>query len=222
MAFITRSAQNLQMPRNNFQSHFDWTMSLDPWFFFTPWGHFTKSHLLRKVTLVDFDKVARPCFARHLSGLCSYIWNLVDFFTFCRKSAKCAVYTVQCTVYTEYKEWLCRITPAACQIAPTPYHECTRSHQLRTMTERGHINSVPWLNAVTSTPYHECTQIVDSVKSLSFSLTMQKIFWTNCVHSWYGVGVTAFMHGTKLMRFGKVTLQSTKISIKWLWPVKVT
>jgi hypothetical protein len=50
----------------------------------------------------------------------------------------------------------------------------------------------------------------------------QKIFWTNCVHSWYGVSVTAFIHGTELMRFGKATLRSTKLSIKWLWPVKVT
>ncbi len=50
----------------------------------------------------------------------------------------------------------------------------------------------------------------------------QRIFWTNCVHLWYGVGVTTFIDGAELMRFGKVTLQSTKINIKWLWPVKVT
>jgi hypothetical protein len=25
---------------------------------------------------------------------------------------------------------------------------------------------------------------------------------TNCVHSWYGVGVNACIHGTVLMRFG--------------------
>ncbi len=33
--------------------------------------------------------------------------------------------------------------------------------------------------------------------------------------------MTVFIHGTELMRFGKVTLRSTKISIQWLWPVKV-
>ncbi len=36
----------------------------------------------------------------------------------------------------------------------------------RKVTLRGHINSVPWMYAVTPTPYYECTQFVDSVKSL--------------------------------------------------------
>ncbi len=92
----------------------------------------------------------------------------------------------------------------------------TKSHQLRTVNERGHINSVPWLHAVTSTPYHEWTRLSTLIQF------KQRIFWTNCVHSWCGVDVTAFIHGTELMRFGKVTLRSTKISIKWLRPVKVT
>ncbi len=64
--------------------------------------------------------------------------------------------TVQSTVYSvdrNHIEWLCGITPAAYQIASTPYYDFTRSHQLRTMTLRSHINSVPWLYAVTSTPY---------------------------------------------------------------------
>jgi hypothetical protein len=46
-------------------------------------------------------------------------------------------------------------------------------------TLRSHINSVPWMYTVTPTPYNECTE---------FS---KRIFWTHCVHSWYGVGVTA-------------------------------
>ncbi len=50
--------------------------------------------------------------------------------------------------HRNHVEWLCGITP-------TPYHECSRSHQLRTMNDRGHINSVPWMYAVTLTPYHE-------------------------------------------------------------------
>ncbi len=78
------------------------------------------------------------------------------------------------------------------------------------MTLRSHINSVPWMNAATPTPYHECTQFVDSDKSLSFSLT--RGFF----------GPIAYIHGTELMRFSKVTLRSTKISKQWLWPVKVT
>ncbi len=77
--------------------------------------------------------------------------------------------SVHCTIL--YMVWLCRITPAACQITSISYHECTRSHQLRTMNARGHINSEPWMNVVTPSLYHECTQFVDSVKPLSFSLS---------------------------------------------------
>ncbi len=65
--------------------------------------------------------------------------------------------------------------------------------------------------AVTSTSYYECTQLVDSVKSLSFS-------WTR---GWF-FGPIAYIHCTELVWPRKVTLRSTKISIKWLWPVKVT
>ena len=67
--------------------------------------------------------------------------------------------TVHYSVHRNHIEWLCGITLAASKL-----------HQLRTMTLRCHINSVPWLYAVTTTPYHECTQFVDSVKPLSFSL----------------------------------------------------
>jgi hypothetical protein len=52
------------------------------------------------------------------------------------------------SVHRNHVEWLCGITS-------TPYYECSRSHQLRTMNDRGHINSVPWMYAVTQTPYHE-------------------------------------------------------------------
>ncbi len=85
----------------------------------------------------------------------------------------------------------------------TSYHECTRTHQLRTMNDRGHTNSVPWMHAV-------CR------------LRQATFIQTNCVHSWYGVGVTPVIHGTELMRFCKVALRSIKIHIKWLWPVNVT
>jgi hypothetical protein len=60
-------------------------------------------------------------------------------------------------------------------VTSTSYHEWPRSHQLRTMNERGHTNSVPWMNAV-------CR------------LRKATFIQTNCVHSWYGVGVTAFIH----------------------------
>ncbi len=113
--------------------------------------------------------------------------------------------TVQCTQesrgmtlqnHTNSVPWMLAVTS-------TPYHEWPRSHQLRTMNERGHTNSVPWM-------YADC------------QLRKATFIQTNCVHSWYGVGVTGFIHGTELMRFGKVALRSAKISIKWLWPVKVS
>ncbi len=71
------------------------------------------------------------------------------------------------------------------------------------MNDRGHTNSVPWMHAV-------CR------------LRQATFIQTNCVHSWYGVGVTPVIHGTELMPFCKVALRSTKICIKWLWPVNVT
>ncbi len=121
------------------------------------------------------------------------------------------------SVHRNHVEWLCGITPTRTMnarghinsvpwmtaVTSTPYHEWPRSHQLRTMNDRGHTNSVPWMHAVCRLPKATFIQ-------------------TNFVHSWYGVGVTAFIHGTELMRFGKVALRRTKISMKWLWPVKVT
>jgi hypothetical protein len=43
------------------------------------------------------------------------------------------------------------------------------------------------MNAVTPTPYYECTEFVDSVKSLSFSLS--RGFF----------GPIAYIHGTELV-----------------------
>jgi hypothetical protein len=56
------------------------------------------------------------------------------------------------------------------QIASTPYHEY----------ERCNTNSVPWMYAI-------------GLNESGFTVT------TNCVHSWYGVGVTAFIYGTELV-----------------------
>ncbi len=122
--------------------------------------------------------------------------------------------TVQCTVYTETtkndfveshqlhtKSHQLRTKTYA--VTSTLYHDFTQSHKLRTMNERRHTN--------------ECRP--RQVTVIQFN---QKIFWANWVHSWYRVGVTAFIHGTELLRFGKGTLRSTKISTQWLWPVKVT
>ncbi len=120
------------------------------------------------------------------------------YFTYSKH--KIRQYTVhrKCTVYTEI----------TCSDSAESHQPHTKSHQLRTMNACGHINSIPWLYVVTSTPFHECTQFVNSVKSLQFN---QRI-----------LRPIAYIHGTDLMRFGRVTLRSTKISIKWLWPIKVT
>ncbi len=140
----------------------------------------------------------------------------------------CAVYTAQCTqkLRTMNARGHINSIPWLYAVTSTPYHEWTRSHQLRTM--------IPWMNAVTPTPYHDSMNerghtnsvpwmhAVCRLRQVTFIQFNQRIFWANCVHSWYGVGVTPFIHGTELMRFGKVTLRSKKISIKWLWPVKVT
>ena len=53
------------------------------------------------------------------------------------------------------------------------------------------------MKAVTPTPYHECTN--DLLFKLNESDLTES---TNCVHSWYGVGVTPVIHGTELMQFG--------------------
>jgi hypothetical protein len=50
------------------------------------------------------------------------------------------------------------------------------------------INSVKSLYVVTSTPYYECTRS-HQLRKVSFIQLNHKIFWTNCVHSFYGVGV---------------------------------
>jgi hypothetical protein len=132
------------------------------------------------------------------------IWQIFLNYVLKNPPNELLLWCVHCTVYTE-----------------TPYHECTRSHQLRTMTLRSHIHPVPWMNAVTPTPYHECTQFADSVKSLSFSLT--RGFF----------GPIAYFHGSELVWLRSFMVRSwcdlvkwpygvKKISIKWLWPVKVT
>ncbi len=139
---------------------------------------------------------------------------------FLKKFAKW-ITTVHCTVYTDHVEWLCGITPAPCQIASTPYHECTQSHQLRAMNDRGYSNSVPWMYTVTQTLYHEWpgSHQLRTMNARSLS-TPSSHFHSD--QSWYRVGVTPVIHGTELMRFCNVALRTTKIRIKWLWPVNVT
>jgi hypothetical protein len=105
------------------------------------------------------------------------------------------------------------------QMNPTvQYTQCT--HQLRTMTWRGHISSVKSLYAVTPTPYDECTQLVQKILWLIWIKVTWRSQQTAYIHSTELVWPRTFM--TELMWPRKVTLRSTKIKVKWLWPVKVT
>ncbi len=76
------------------------------------------------------------------------------------------------------------------------YWNSKNSIKLKPPNVRGHTNSVLWMYAV-------CW--LRQVTLIQFS---QRIFWTNCVHSWYGVGVTAYIHGTELMWPHKVMVRS--------------
>ncbi len=176
------------------------------------------------MSLVDFDKVAPILQVISQGCVLTYkiLWILyIMFLKICQMNYYCAVYTVHCTVtqkphgvtlqnHTSGMPNRINSVPWIHAITSTPYSDFTLSHQLCAMNEHGHTNSIPWMHAV-------CR-----LRQVTFIQFNQKIFWTNWVHSWYGVGVTAFIHGTELMWFGKVTLRSKKISTKWLWPVKVT
>ncbi len=125
-----------------------------------------------------------------------------------KKSAKW-ITTVQCTQkprgmtlrnHTNLMANRINSVPWMHTVTSTPYHEWTRSHQLRTMNERDHINSVPWMNAVTQTPYHEwrrshqlrtMTARSLSIPSSHFNSdqlrTVMVRSWCDSGHSWYGV-----------------------------------
>jgi hypothetical protein len=60
------------------------------------------------------------------------------------------------------------------------------------------------MHAVTPTPHFECTQFVDSIKSLSFRLTRGFFGPIANIHGMdFGVGVSAFIHGTELIELVK-------------------
>ncbi len=143
------------------------------------------------MTLVEFDKVSPV-----LQVISQEIYGIWRISLHSVKNPP----NLQCTLYSVHRIHGVTLQKhqqhAKSGIPSTLYHEWTRSHKLRIMNARSHINYVPWMDAVTPTLYHECT------------------------HSWYRVN--ARIHGTELMRFGEVTLGSTKISIQWLWPVKMT
>ncbi len=63
------------------------------------------------------------------------------------------------------------------------------------MNERCHTNSVPWMFAV-------------GLNKSGFTES------TNCVHSWYGVGVTAFIHATELVWPRSFIVRLTEL----MWP----
>ncbi len=64
------------------------------------------------------------------------------------------------------------------------------------MNVRGHTYSILWMYAV-------CW-----LRQVTLIQFRQRIFWTNCVHSGYGVGVTAYSDFTELMWPRKVMVRS--------------
>ena len=163
--------------------------------FFIPWGQFTKSHQLRKVTLVDFDcrlLTRWPLFCKSLVRVvflhtkfggfivfyyvfknCLFVENngsLHFNYSCCRKVvlwmddpvySYCHRYTkkINCRTRHWWKKEKIRQMNFHCTVyTGTTWNDFVESHQLRTMNARGHINSVPWMTAVTSTPYHEWTR----------------------------------------------------------------
>ncbi len=181
-------------------SLFDWTKSLYPDFFDS-----VRSLLPNRINSVKWlwwILTRWPLCCKSLVRVVSYeIWWISLHYVFKNHLNELLLCSVHCTVYTETT--LCEITPTACQIASTPYHE------------------------VTLTPYHEWTRthqlLTMNAHSLStLSSYFHSVYSEDLLYQLYGAGVTAFIHGTELMRLGKVTLRSTKISIRWLWPVKMT
>ncbi len=109
--------------------------------------------------------------------------------------------------------WMNVVTP----VTPAAYHKWTRSHKPHTMNERGHTSRIPWMNRghINSVPWMNA--VINSVKSLSFSLS--RGFFLDKLHSFIICSRCGppFIHSMWLMRFGKMILQSTKISTKWLY-----
>ncbi len=93
---------------------------------------------------------------------------------------------------------------------------------LRKVTLQNRINSVPWMNEVTPATYHAWTHLVQEILWINWMTvteqSRQTVFihgtrptwpssfmvhgWCDCVKSWYGAGVTSFIHGVELMSFG--------------------
>ncbi len=92
---------------------------------------------------------------------------------------------------------------------------------LRKVTLRSHINSVPWMYAVTPTPYNECTEFSEDF--LNQLRTFMVRSWCDRVKWLCGVDVTAYIQGTELIRFRKVTLSGfcvhCKPTVAFIWRI---
>ncbi len=139
MAFITRSVKNLQTPLNNFSSHFDWSKSLYPDFF---WLHkVTLPNRINSVKWLWWILTRWSLFCKSLVRVMFLHMKFGGFLILCQKSTKW-ITTVQCTRNT-------------LSVFAESHQQHAKSHQLHTMNARSHINSVPWMHKVTSTPYHK-------------------------------------------------------------------
>ncbi len=102
-------------------------------------------------------------------------------------------------------------------ITPTPYKECTQL-----------VQKILWFNWMKMTLRSQQTAYIHSTE-LVWPRTFIVRSWCNRVEWLYGVGLCLLyctvLHCTVLYCTvwpRTLTLRSQKISIKWLWPVKVT
>ncbi len=159
------------------------------------------------MTLVDLDKVAPVLQVISQGCVLTYgIW-WISLHYVKNPPNELLLCSVHCTVYTE---WLFRITSAACQIASTSYHECTQSHQLRTMNARGPINSVPGtMNVRSHTNSVPWMHAVCRLRQVTFIQFNQRSF-----------GPIAYIHGTELVWLRSFIVQSWCDLVKWPYGVQ--
>jgi hypothetical protein len=201
MAFITRSA------KKSSDAAFKVTLTGQSHFILIFWlRKVTRPNRINSVKWLWWILTRWPLFCK--SGLCSYLWNLVDFFTLCKKSAKWFT-TVQCTLYTYSVHRMTlqnhtsrmpnRINsvPWMNAVTSSPYHECTHSHQLRAINERSHTNSVPWMHAV-------CR-----LRQVTFISLTKRSFWP-----------TAYIHGTEMVWLHSFMVRSWWDLVKWPYGVQ--
>ncbi len=109
------------------------------------------------------------------------------------------------------------------QCTQKPLRVTLRNHTSHKQNRINSINSVKSLYSVRPTPYHECTQLVQKILLLNWIKVTLRSQQTAYIHSTELVWPRTFMERSCCNRLKWLWLCGVlKISIKWLWPVKVT